>query len=83
MRCTIVDKNSSNPDWYGPDALKELDYLKLEVVEAARDIFGKDNIRYYGGGIPNVFLGGGGRATADKLEQLVNWSPYPREPSPH
>ena len=75
VRCTIVDKNSSNPGWYGPDALKKLDYLNLDVVKAARDIFAKDNIRYYGGGIPNVFLDGGGRATADKLEQLLNWSP--------
>lgn len=73
VRCTIVDKNSSNPDWYGPAALKSRDYLKLQVVEAARDIFGKDHIRYYGGGIPNVFLDEGGRATADKLEQLLDW----------
>src|SRR5205085_11699919 len=36
VRCTIVDKNSSNPDWYGPDALKKLDYLNLDVVKAAR-----------------------------------------------
>jgi hypothetical protein len=73
VRCTVVDKNQSNPDWYGPAALKSLDYLTLPVIEAARDIFGEKNIRFYGGGIPNVFLDGGGQATADKLEQLLDW----------
>jgi hypothetical protein len=37
------------------------------------DIFGEDSVRFYGGGIPNVFLDGG-RATDTKLEYLLNWS---------
>jgi hypothetical protein len=44
-----------------------------DTVDAARDIFGEKNVRFYGGGVPNVFLDGG-QATAAKLEQLLNWS---------
>jgi hypothetical protein len=77
VHCTIVDKAASYPGWYGPAELKKLDFLKLSVVKAARDIFGKENIRFYGGGIPDVFLDAGGRATADKLEQLLDWSSTP------
>ena len=59
VRCTIVNRDTSNPNWYGPDALRSLDLPKDHVVEAARDIFGPENVRFYGGGIPNVFLDGG------------------------
>jgi hypothetical protein len=73
VRCTIVGKCRSHPGWYGPNGLASLGYLKLQVVEAARDIFDKDNIRFYGGGIPEVFLDRRGQPTAEKLEQLVDW----------
>ena len=64
VRCTIVGKTPSHPAWYGPAALKNLDLAEAPVVKAAEDIFGERNIRYYGGGIPEVFLDAGGRATA-------------------
>lgn len=69
-RCTIVNLDRHHPSWYGPAALKN---FKNETVEAARDIFGKDNIRFYGGGVPNVFLDNDDRATQQKLEELLNW----------
>jgi hypothetical protein len=77
VRCTIVDKHPPNLGWHGPEALKSLNYLNHPTVKAARDIFGPDNIRFYGGGIPDVFLDAGGQATADKLEQLLDWSSTP------
>jgi hypothetical protein len=73
VRSTIADKAASYPGWYGPAELKRLDYLGLDVVKAARDIFGGDNVRFYGSGIPDAFLDGGGQVTADKLEQLLDW----------
>jgi hypothetical protein len=73
MRCTTINKSSSYPGWYGPAELTRLGRLGLEVVEAARDIFDEDNVRFNGGGVPDVFLDAGGQATADKLEQLLNW----------
>jgi hypothetical protein len=77
VRCTIIDKAPSYPGWYGHAELKRLDFLKLKVVKAARDIFAEDNIRFYGGGIPDVFLDAGGRVTSGKLEQLLDWNSTP------
>ena len=42
------------------------------TLEAARDLFGKDNVRFYGGGIPNVFLDGG-RVTDSSVDNLLTW----------
>jgi len=71
--CTVVDKDDKNPDWYGPTELKTRSLGESSPVKAAHDIFGEDNVRFYGGGVPNVFLDGG-RATDAKLEQLLTWS---------
>jgi hypothetical protein len=73
VRCTIIGKNDSGPRWYGPDALKDREFLNSNVIKAARDIFGEENIRFYGGGVPKVFLDVDGRATDEKLEELLNW----------
>lgn len=73
VACTIVTWDESNPDWYGPRAMETRDFSKNKVVEAARDIFEKGNVRFYGGGVPNVFLDGG-TATKERLEKLLNWS---------
>lgn len=72
VRCTIVDKNDENPDWYGPNELKTRSSLP-DVVKAACDIFGDGNVRFYGGGIPNIFLDGG-VVTKAALERLLDWS---------
>jgi hypothetical protein len=42
-------------------------------MNAARDIFGEENVRLYGGGVPDVFLDKG-KVTSAKLEQLLTWS---------
>jgi len=76
VRCTIIDKEASHAGWYGPVSLKALDYLRRPVIKAARDLFGEKNIRFYGGGIPEVFLEGG-RVTADRVGQLVDWDSTP------
>ena len=73
VHCTVVDKNDENPGWYGPQALKTRSFPRCNVVKTACDIFGEDNVRFYGGGIPNVFLDGG-ISTNTALEQLLNWS---------
>jgi hypothetical protein len=49
-------KDDKNPDWYGPSELKTRCIAESSPVNAARDIFGKENVRFYGGGIPEVFL---------------------------
>jgi hypothetical protein len=74
--CTVVDKDVENPGWYGPTELeRRLGSLKeSSPARAARDIFGPKNVRFYGGGIPEVFLERG-TATNTKLDQLLTWSP--------
>jgi hypothetical protein len=76
VRCTVVGLDRKNPGWYGPPQLKTLDLSKLPAVNAAVDIFGKENVRFYGGGVPDVFLDKG-KATDAKLEQLLTWSSTP------
>jgi len=72
VRCTVVSKESDHPGWYGSAELKTRNFPKDHAVNAAVDIFGDDNVRFYGGGVPDVFLDKG-KATADKLEHLLNW----------
>jgi hypothetical protein len=78
--CRVVSKDRKNPGWYGPTEFKsrirKKMFLDSSPVIAACDIFGGDNVRFYGGGIPNVFLARG-RATDAKLEKLLNWHSTP------
>ena len=43
------------------------------TLKAARDIFGKCNVRYYDGGVPNVFMEGGA-VTEFAVDKLLTWS---------
>lgn len=74
VRCTVVDKSDEHPGWRGPGELNVMIQSLPEAhpVKAARDIFGKDYVRFYGGGVPNVFLEGE-QATDAALERLLNW----------
>ncbi|MGB0124039.1 MAG: hypothetical protein WA419_18180 [Silvibacterium sp.] len=72
VRCTIVSKDDENPDWYGPVALRSRKFKESSPVKAACDIFGAENVRFYGGGIPEVFLDNG-KVTDAKLDQLLTW----------
>ena len=76
VRCTIVDWEPHNLGWYGPTSLKTRSFTETSPVNAARDIFGDENVRFYGGGVPGVFLDGG-KVTTAKLEELLNWSSRP------
>ena len=42
------------------------------TLEAARDLFGGENVRFYGAGIPNVFVDGG-MVTDSAVEELPVW----------
>ena len=52
------------------------------TLETARDLFGKENVRFYGGGIPNVFLEGG-TVTDAAVERLLDWESTSHPPSRH
>jgi hypothetical protein len=78
VRCTVVSYDLANPGWYGPASLDarlaQRTFADISPVNAARDIFGKKNVRFYGGGIPDVFLDRG-KVTNGGLEKLLAWSP--------
>ena len=45
-----------------------------ETLEATRRLFGRENVRFYGGGgIPRVFLGSGSTVTESAMGQLLDW----------
>ena len=73
VRCTVVGLDNKYPDWYRPTELKTQSPPGSDTMKAACDIFGEGNVRFYGGGVPNVFLDGG-RVTDVALERLLNWS---------
>jgi hypothetical protein len=72
VRCTVVGLDRDNPGWFGPDELKH--FPEASAVRAACDIFREENVRFYGGGVPGVFLDSEGRATDEALERLLTWS---------
>ncbi|MGH9480731.1 MAG: hypothetical protein ACRD1L_01455 [Terriglobales bacterium] len=78
-RCTVVSFDAQNREWRDPLELEKpgLDPVVQRTVIAARDIFGKDNVRFFGGGVPAVFLGPGGRVTADAVQRLLRWESGP------
>jgi hypothetical protein len=74
VQCTVVDFDQKHQKWYGPDKLKRLRRKLPESspVHAACDIFGEKNVRFFGGGVPNVFFERG-KVTQDKLDKLLTW----------
>ena len=77
-RCSVVVGKDCGRQWFGPSAWPAMlermpDGLPPRTtLEAARDLFGEDNVRFYGGGIPNVFLDGGS-VTDAAVERLLTW----------
>src|SRR5205085_832500 len=46
--CTVVDLDKEHPAWYGPTDLKSIRLRDTSPVHVAREIFGRENVRYYG-----------------------------------
>lgn len=75
VRCTVVDWAPKYSGWYRPNELTAIvnTFPEDRGVRSARDIFGEDNVRFYGGGVPNVFLESD-QVTKKALERLLTWS---------
>lgn len=73
VKCTVVDKKDGCKGWFGPCDLDGLPIShKNTAVGAACDLFGRENVRFYGGGVPDVFLENG--TVQDRaVERLLNW----------
>ena len=79
VKCSVVVGTEYGSQWHD-SARCECLLSKMNrgetprtTLEAARDLFGKSNVRFYGGGIPEVFLDGGGRVTDAAVEKLLTW----------
>jgi hypothetical protein len=81
VHCSVVVGTEYDDKWYGSDDIENLlTEMKLKnpcespatTLQAACDIFGKANVRFYGGGIPNVFCDGE-TASKEKFNRLINW----------
>lgn len=73
VRCSIVGLNKEfGSQWLYPEELNILDSLP-DVVKYAREIFGSTNVRYFGGGIPEVFLGGDATVSEGAVNKLLYW----------
>ena len=70
VKCSVVVGIDHGPRWHGPSKWPAL--TTNETLKAAADLFGKDNVRFYGGGVPDVFLNGG-RVTDSAVEKLLTW----------
>lgn len=73
VRCTVIGKDDANIGWYNPTELDSEKFRKFDTITAARDIFGRANVRFFGGGVPDVFLENG-VATEYALNRLLHWS---------
>ena len=78
VKVSVVVGTEEESKWLGPsewpDRLCAMGVGKppRTTLEAAWDLFGKKNVRFFGGGIPNVFLDGG-LVTEAAVERLLNW----------
>ena len=78
VKCSVVVGRDNSPRWFGPSEWPAmLSSMKkgeppCTTLEAARDLFGQENVRFYGGEIPNVFLDGG-RVTDSAVDKLLTW----------
>ena len=74
VKCSVVVGRGNGPQWFRHGSFPDMEKGKAPrtTLEAARDLFGEENVRFYGGGIPNVFLDGG-RVTDSAVNRLLTW----------
>ena len=78
VKCSVVVGTDYGPRWFGHREWSAMLPKMAEgkaprtTLEAAGDLFGKENVRFYGDGIPNVFLDGG-RVTDSAVNKLLTW----------
>ncbi len=78
VKCSVIVGTDQAARWLGPSEwpkiIENLDSGKSPrpTLEAAQDLFGKENVRFYGAGIPQVLLDGG-EVTDSAVERLLNW----------
>lgn len=73
VRCSVVGKEDGYESrWLYPEELDTKGDLP-DAVKHAQAVFKPENVRFYGSGIPDVFLDGGAGVSADAVERLITW----------
>ena len=78
VRCSVVVGRDWPGQWFSPSEWPAMSsrmphgMAPRTTLEVASELFGACNVRFYGGGIPNVFLSGGS-VTDAAVEQLLTW----------
>lgn len=79
VRCSVVVGTKWGDSWHDPVGVNKIlsEMNKGEsprtTLEAARDLFGRENVRFFGGGIPQVFCEGD-TASPHRFQQLIHWT---------
>ena len=83
VKCTVVGREDRDSHrqvrWFPPTEVEgQMAHMDKTVspyttLKAARDIFGEGNVRYYDGGVPDVFLDGGA-VTESAVNELLIWN---------
>ncbi|MBD8736216.1 hypothetical protein [Sphingomonas sp. CFBP 13706] len=74
VKCTIVDHKPGREGPLGPSDLIPDDFKPGSAVRSAQEIFGRENVRFFGAGVPAVFCDAAGHVSDAQLETLFNWS---------
>lgn len=78
VKCSVVVGREYDARWFGPSELpgimSRMDRTQSPhtTLNAALALFDPANVRFYGAGIPQVFLDGGA-VTESAVERLLNW----------
>lgn len=74
VRCTVVGWQPSLSGIIGPPDLGSGSFAEGTAVHSAREIFGADNVRFSGEGVPGAFCDATGAVSDSRLEELFAWS---------
>ena len=78
VKCSVViGEYPKFRRWLYPKNLSDVNQLDLKsdhrkTLKATQSLFGKDNVRFYGGGIPQVFSDGA-MTSSSAVDQLLRW----------
>ena len=73
VRCSVVGRDDRYGDGWIYPAEIQANGEPPETVKNAQDVFGPENVRFFGGGVPAVFLDSGARVSERKVERLLVW----------
>ncbi|MCY4554928.1 MAG: hypothetical protein OXF79_00775 [Chloroflexi bacterium] len=73
VRCSVVDLDDRYGDGWIYPAEIQAKGKSPETVKNAQDAFGRENVRFFGGGVPGVFLDGNARVSASAVERFLLW----------